>query len=529
MSASTAEAQHHGAISKLPATSIVGYGLGDFGCNLSFSLATAWLLFYYTDVAGFSSAAIGTMFFIVRLWDAVADVLAGRAVDSTMTRWGKFRPFILFGALPLLLLNMLTFYVPGNLQRQDPTQPLLTSGMGILWAYLTYAALGLAYSLVNIPYGSMASAMTQSVNERAKLVSSRAFGSALGGVFLTFVIAPRISALQKSSTGAYKKLTEAVKANDTAAIEQAKTAVNDIQHQLQNIFTTTTLMFVGLGFICFMLLFLWCKEAVVRTSAKTTIKDTVDTMKTNGPLGILCAASFFYLIGVNAVGPISAYYARYVLGDTNWTVPMSVVNVGISLIITPFIPALIGKFGKRAVFQYCGVFTVIGGVSLFFLPSNPVNAETGVPIQAGLTWVVLVALILLAIKGLGASLINTVMFGLEADTVEYGEWKTGKRSEGATYAVFSFTRKITQSIGGLLSGLLLGWGAYKANQPVQEPITHTMMKAAIGLIPASVAIIAMLIFSRYPLNDKLFAQIRDETEARKAAAAAAAAQGEAAH
>ena len=140
---STATA-HAGALGKLKPTSVVGYGLGDFGCNLSFSLATSWLLFYYTDVAGFSAAAMGTMFFVVRLWDAVADVLAGRAVDSVMTRWGKFRPFIMFGAVPLLLINVLTFYVPASFQRQNPADAPLTWGPGVMWAYATYAILGLA-------------------------------------------------------------------------------------------------------------------------------------------------------------------------------------------------------------------------------------------------------------------------------------------------------------------------------------------------------------------------------------------------
>ena len=120
------------------------------------------------------------------------------------------------------------------------------------------------------------------------------------------------------------------------------------------------------------------------------------------------------------------------LGDIGLVGLMSLVNAGIALLITPFIPKIIHKFGKKNVFQFCGVFTIVGGVALFFAPAN-------------MLWLVLLAL---AIKGIGASLINTVMFGLEADTVEYGEWKTGKRSEGATYALFSFTRKVTQSIGG---------------------------------------------------------------------------------
>src|SRR2546423_4006930 len=178
--------QQEAARSRLRLTAFIGYGLGDFGCNLAFALGTGFLLYYYTDVAGLSAAAIGTMVFIVRLWDAFTDLIAGRVVDRTMTRWGKFRPFILFGALPLLLLSFLTFHVP--------------TGWGdaatLLYVYLTYAVLGLLYSLVNIPYGSMASAMTQSVGQRARLVAARTLGASAGGVLISYIIAPQISALR---------------------------------------------------------------------------------------------------------------------------------------------------------------------------------------------------------------------------------------------------------------------------------------------------------------------------------------------
>src|SRR6476620_12008231 len=107
---------HLKSLDKLPLKTVIGYGAGDFGFNLAFSLSTAFLLYYYTDVAGISAAAVGTMFLVVRLWDAFADLLAGRLVDRTMTRWGKFRPFIMFGAVPLLFLRVLTFHVPAGLE-----------------------------------------------------------------------------------------------------------------------------------------------------------------------------------------------------------------------------------------------------------------------------------------------------------------------------------------------------------------------------------------------------------------------------
>ncbi len=457
----------------LPASSVLGYGLGDFANNLAFSLSTTFLLYYYTDVSGLSAAAIGTMFLVVRLWDAVADLFAGRVVDRTMTRWGKFRPFLLFGAVPLLFLSFLTFHVPAG---------WADSGK-LLYAYLTYAALGLVYSLVNIPYGSLASAMTQSVHQRAKLVAARTFGAAVGSVVLTFLIAPQISGLR-----AAKKTLSAA----------------DYRERAQSIFTQTTLLFVVVGSLAYLVVFLLCHERVVRAQPTVSVKDTFATLKHNKPLAYLCASSFFYLIGLFTVGGATAFYAQYVLGDISYTMHLVVVNIGMSLVLTPFIPKIIDRFGKKNVYQWCGVLTIVGGVAIFVLPN-------------GHLWI---ALLFLAVKGLGGALINTVMFALEADTVEYGEWKSGQRSEGATYAIFSFTRKVTQSLGGAIVAWALAIGGYLSAtaampNPVQPASALLAIKASIGLVPAVAALIAMIIFIKYPLTDARFREIRDETEARK--------------
>ncbi|HCC39993.1 MAG TPA: MFS transporter, partial [Arthrobacter bacterium] len=165
---------------KLNKLSIIGYGAGDAANNLAFTTATMFLLVYYTDVAGISAAAAGTLLLVVRFFDAFADVFAGRIIDRTYSkRFGKFRPFIMFGSIPLLLLSVATFSIP----------QLGESGT-LLYAYVTYAALGLAYSLVNIPYGSLAGAMTQDPGERAKLGSARMVGALLVGSALGIFVAP---------------------------------------------------------------------------------------------------------------------------------------------------------------------------------------------------------------------------------------------------------------------------------------------------------------------------------------------------
>ncbi|MFZ1411082.1 MAG: glycoside-pentoside-hexuronide (GPH):cation symporter [Micropruina sp.] len=501
----TAPTQPQRSLAKQPATAIIGYGLGDFAMNLAFSMGTAFLLYYLTDVAGLAAAAVGTMFLVVRLGDAFTDLFAGRMVDKTMTKWGKFRPFLLWFAVPVLFLSFLNFNVPApGIKWLGLFEWNLDSNGRLLYIYLAYAVLGLFYSLINIPYGSLASAMTQSVNERSKLVASRAFGSAIGGVMLTYIVAPQISAIQKTAP----KLAADADATAKAAYEAAALIY---RQNVQGVFTQTTLWFILLGSIAYFVTFLWCRETVVRTSPKVSIKETFATLKDNKPLAYLCAASFFYLIGLFAVGGSTAFYAKYVLGDISQTANMTLVNSGIALLITPLIPAIIKKLGKKTVFQYCGIFTVIGGVALFFVPTGGI----------------VLALVFLAVKGIGASLINTVMFGLEADTVEYGEWKTGKRTEGATYAIFSFTRKVTQSLGGALGAWLLAIGGYLsasalAPNPVQPESAILAIKFTIGLLPAIAAIIAMAIFWKYPLTDKLFREIRDENEARKLALVASA-------
>jgi glucuronide carrier protein len=460
---------------KLSIKSVVGYGAGDLANNLAFTLGTTFLLLYYTDVVGISAAAVGTMFLVVRLWDAFADLFAGRMIDRSMTRWGKFRPFIIFGGVPLLFLSVLTFAVPKGLG--DGTQ--------LLYAYLSYAVLGLVYSLVNVPYGSLATAMTQIPRERAKLATARGLGAGLGGLLLTFLIAPQIQGVARDKT-----LSAAARAAE-----------------LQSIFLTTTLIFVALGFALYFLTFRWCREIVVRTEPRVGIKDTFRTLKSNKPLGILCGSSFFYLIGLFAVGGATAYYAIYVLGDARYIIWMTLVTVVVQFAAAPFVPRLVTRFGKKNLYQYCGFFTVAGGVALFLTPAS----------------LPLLALVCVAVKGFGVQLINTLMFALEADTVEYGEWKTGQRTEGATYAIFSFTRKITQSIGGALGAFALALGGYITTLgpgQVQPDSAILAIKASLGLVPAAAALLAMLVFIRYPLTEKRYGDIVRETNARKLAALA---------
>ena len=439
---------------KLSKLSIVGYGAGDAANNLAFTTATMFLLVYYTDVAGISAAAAGTLLLVVRIFDAFADVFAGRMVDRTFSkRFGKFRPFIMFGSIPLLLLSVATFSVP----------QLGESGT-LLYAYVTYAALGLAYSLVNIPYGSLAGAMTQEPGERAKLGSARMVGGLLVGSALGIFVAPLIK------PGA----------------------------DLQGTFTTITLVFVAIGAALYFFTVTTAKERVHRAVPNVSVKQSMDTLKGNKPLLMLCISSFFFLSGYLALTSVQLYYLRDVLGRLDLYPVLSIIQLVFTFVLAAFMPRLVRSIGKKRVYIYSSLLTVLGGAIIFFTPASQV-------------WMGFTGLV---ISLLGVLAVNIVVWALEADTVEYGEWKTGVRTEGITYALFSFTRKTGQAVGGALAAYALALGGYKSGA-VQTADAVFGIQLAAGAIPAVLTILAVLVMSKYKLTDAIHAEILAEIRARR--------------
>ncbi|PPL20359.1 glucuronide transporter [Microterricola pindariensis] len=458
----TAKAAPVAATGKLSPLSIVGYGAGDAANNLAFTTATMFLLIYYTDVAGISAAAAGTLLLVVRLFDAFADIFAGRIVDRTYSkRFGKFRPFIMFGSVPLLLLSAASFSIP----------QIGETGM-LLYAYLTYAALGLAYSLVNIPYGSLAGAMTQDGGERAKLASARSVGAALVGAGLGVFVAPLIV------PGA----------------------------DLQVLFTGMTLGFVVVGTALYMFTAFTAKEKVVRDVTHVTMKQSFAVLKSNKPLLMLCISSFVFLVGYLALATVQLYYLRDVLHALPLYAAISIIQLVVTFGLAAFIPAIVRHFGKRFGYIVGASIMAAGSLVIFFAPAEAVWLGFGG----------------LVICQLGIALVNMLVWTLEADTVEYGEWKTGVRAEGITYALFSFTRKTGQAVGGALAAFSLAWGGYAAGAAEQTAHAELGIRAGAGLIPLVASAVAILFMVFYPLTDAKHKQIVAEIAERRALTGAAA-------
>ena len=415
-----------------------------------------FLLIYYTDVAGISAAAAGTLLLVVRVFDAFADLFAGRIVDRTHSkRFGKFRPFLMFGSVPLLLLSVATFSVP----------QIGETGMPI-YAYLTYAALGLAYSLVNIPFGSLAGAMTQDPGERAKLASARTIGAMIVGAGLGIFIAPLIKP----------------------------------ENDLQSIFTSMTLGFVVVGTVLYFFTAFTTKERVKRDVPHVTMKQSLAILKSNKPLLLLCISSFVFLTGMLALSTVQLYYLRDVLHALPLYAVFSIIQLVIVFGLAGFVPKIVRTFGKRAAYMVGAGVMALGGLIVFFAPPSMV-------------WLGFTGLV---VCQLGIVLVNMLVWALEADTVEYGEWKTGVRAEGIIYALFSFTRKTGQAVGGALAAYALAWGGYAAGGAIQSAQAEWGIRAGGGPTARLVAsVLAIVVMFFYPLTDKRHREIVLEIAARR--------------
>jgi glucuronide carrier protein len=444
-------------VKKLTRRNYFGYAAGDLANNLAFSLQALFLLIYYTNVVGLNPAPIATMFLVVRVWDAFADLVAGRLVDITRTRWGKFRPYLLFASLPLLLSSIALFTVPNF----DSTTAKY------VYAYITYALLGFLYSLTNIPYGSLATAMTQDPVERSRLGIWRTVGPILGIFVLVLVIAPQISRYQTQP------------------------------ERLQSFLTTVTIIFAVVGYALYLFCFFSCKEQVFHESKPVTIKETIATVRQNRPLLILCVSNLVFLTGVFGLQAAQAYFATYILGNSSQLIWMVLASSVSTFVAVPIVPNLVARIGKKNTFLVGAVGLIMMGTWIFFMPPS-------LPI----------VVITFFVFGLFQNLSMSLLFAFEADAVEYGEYKTGKRTEGATYAIYSFFRKVSQAVAGAVAGYALAFGGFVARAPEQSNAALTAIRGVVGLGPAIFGLLGALIFLAYPLTDTRFREIVRELHAR---------------
>lgn len=440
------------------------YSFGEVGCQLSWFMINTYLMVFYTDVVGLTAGAVSMIMLIARVWDAINDPMMGVIADRTRTRWGKFRPYLMFASPFLAIFNILTFTV------------FPVKGMAkFLLCLVCYIGAGMAYTAICVTYGGLVNLIARDSQVRMNYTSARAVGSSVMQVILSAIGMPLILFFSKN---------EAPNAD--------------------GYFWTAVLCSVVM-LPCFWLCAWRCKETVVvgstehmEQASKEPVLQSLKKMCKNKMLLITVFNVFCGAIAIMSRMSMLTYYVIYVVGSFTMIAPIFTTMAIAQLVGSSFLPWGTKKFGKKGWLIILNVVMVIGFVVMFAIPANN-NVFL---------------LVISAIIGFCGSCAN-VSTGMLSDCIEYGDWKYGIRQEGLTYSYMSFGVKLATAVGGSVTVLLLAASGFVPNAE-QTEAAKMGINAVVNLAPAAVIIISMIPLFWYKLDKKMMDKIRVELDERNA-------------
>jgi glycoside/pentoside/hexuronide:cation symporter, GPH family len=440
----------------------LGYLFGDLGNDFTFIMMASFLMLYFTDILGLPGMVAGLILMGARVWDAFADLSAGLFIDLRKPgKSGKFRPFLLLGALPVTILGVLTFTnIPG-----------FSAEMKLVWGTVTYVAWGTAYSFINIPYGSLASVITEDPVQRASLSTWRTIGALIGNTTVT-TVAPLFIF---SNVGKPTAL---------------------------GFFTITAVFAVG-AVVSYVLAYFNSVERIPAAKApKLELKKSLGGLIRNRPLIGLMLTSFSMLIASLTTATLNSYLFKDFFHSPKLLSYTGLITLLSALLVIPFVHLLVRRFGKKET-SIMGIIIAL----VFYL------VQYLVPIHDPYVFMVL---LLLAMVGL--SLLNVLIWALVADAIDYQELLTRKREEGIVYSLYSFMRKMGQAAAGGFGGLVLGLVGYVSGQAHQSATVASGVRNAVTLIPAlcmAVCLVSMGFI--YNLSKLKLVSMKEELSASRAA------------
>jgi glycoside/pentoside/hexuronide:cation symporter, GPH family len=434
----------------------LAYGFGDFGNGFMFDLGQAYLLFFFTQVAGITPLAAAGVFGFTKIFDAFMDPVAGTFVDGRkrIGKHGRFKSVMMYSSIALGVLTVVTFLTPSA-----------GHNINLIYAYLSYAAWGLLYSFTNVPYGSLASVMTQDSEQRAQLAVFRQAGSVTALLVTGVAFLPIVVAV---SGGAGHELTRTGYAAAAAAM-------------------------AVVGVLGFYACFRWTTEAVPvirRPHEKITPATFARTVFTNKALLTLILMTIFSISAYNIMPAMMAYFAQYNLRNVQLLSVINFFSIGASIIAIFSIPFLAKKLGKRNTALLGFVIAAVAAAINFVVPTNLYTFT-----------------VLYALTFIGVALPNGITWAMVSDVIDYGDWRTGVRREGITYSMFNFSRKLAQALAAAMAGVGLGWIGYvkdfdKTLSPQEADSVKVGIKGLLTLYPSiALALAAVTLFLLYPLTE----------------------------
>lgn len=434
----------------------LAYGFGDFGCNIIYTAMSAFLLFYYTDYAGVSAFAVGTIMMVSRLFDGVSDIIMGVIVDRTKSKYGKARPWILRMCIPFAISGVLLFSVPTS-WAETPK---------LIYVFITYNLVStVVYTAINVPYSALNALMTQNPYERSVLSIFRNLLATAGTLTINIFTLPLVEFFGNNALA-----------------------------------WTKTFFIFGIVAIIAFLYTLWGTNERVKSVAQLQSTENNDVPVLVGIKALFknkywimmtgMLALFFLMYAIN--GGSTVYYAKDILGDKNLVGTINGIFNIVQICGMFFIAMMIKKFGKRNIFALGLVLDIIGMLIL--------NYSNGV-----------MSLIIISsvIRGLGNACGGATMWAMVSDTIDYGEWKTGYRTEGLVNSACSFGWKIGNGIGSALLGLILEAGGYVGTAITQTETALFSIEICFIWIPIAIYVIGLVIMSFYHLDKEFPAIIRD--------------------
>jgi GPH family glycoside/pentoside/hexuronide:cation symporter len=444
----------------------IGYGLGDAASSMFWKIFSMYLMFFYTDVFGIAPAVVGTMFLITRIWDSCFDPLVGIIADRTKSRWGKFRPYLLWTAIPFAIIGVLTFYTPDFDEKGK-----------IIYAYVTYSLMMMIYSVINVPYASLLGVMSGDRKERTTLSSYRmvfAFGGSLLALWLIEPLVNHFGGSLNSKTGwLYTIIVFGI---------------------------ITTIFFWG----CFFL----TKERVQPINdEKPNLKEDLNDLLKNRPWWILLGAGIGALIFNSIRDGAAVYYFKYYVSST---VSYSFNILGENFAMTPTTLYLVlgqaaniigvivatpiaNRIGKKKTFFGAMALAAILSIIFYYLGKEDV----------------ILIMVFQVMISICAGCIFPLIWSMYADSADYSEWKQGRRATGLIFSASSMSQKFGWTIGGAATGWLLGYFGFQAN--VAQTVTaQTGIQLMLSILPAIAAAISVLFIIFYPLSEEKLQAIEDD-------------------
>jgi len=439
----------------------IGYLMGDFGNDFFFILVSSYLMVFYTDIFHISAATVGALFMFARIWDAFADVTWGRFVDMRpASKHGKFKPWIFRMSFPLVISGVLMFV----------TIPGMSDGFYLAWAFVTYIVWGTLYSTVNIPYGSMASVITDNPEQRTSLSTWRTAGAMLASLIIN-AGAPLI-------------------------------VMVDNQLDANRMFMAACIFGV-LSICCYMACYKLSTERIaapVQEKGNTNLKATLKGLMKNKPLLWLLVAALLLMTVNMFISTVNVYLFKDYFASTAALSVYGVVQSAASFAVMPLIAPLVAKFGKKEISAFGLALAAIAYYALFFMKD-----------LSGMSFVAFAAVGLF-----GIAFFNTVVWAFVTDVIDYHELITGLREDGTVYSIYSFSRKVGQAIAGGIGGAAIAAVGYNAANAVQTESTLNGIHTLGTLIPAIVyTLILLVMLFCYPLTKKRTQEMNAELAARR--------------